>query len=297
MIYYCNNPYCINGALPSFKYDPTKSPCFACSKDPSPLSSPSGSGKLPKRTLSPTAFTPHSSYSAATSPLRYQSGGSDTPSGHGKKPKYAPLLPPLPSQSAPQSAVESSAAAASSSQMPTPAGSSGADRPFPCPVQGCGSSFKKNSDINRHIKTVHEKSKQYVCSEAGCNASFSYRYELRNHKQTHGSKNVLCPYCGLPFHLDKNLKRHIDTVHKSNSEDRRFKCSICTQHTSFASQTRLTMHLQEVHGIGTGASSAGPSGDSGGNDNRGLPPPPPRGGSSRGNRGSERGTRGTRRGH
>ncbi|KAG1338430.1 putative Transcription factor IIIA [Cocos nucifera] len=98
------------------------------------------------------------------------------------------------------------------------------ERPFPCPVDDCHLSWRRKdhltrhllqhqeelftclvensnrrfaikSNMNRHVKEIHEDGspcqgeKQYICEEAGCGKAFEYASKLRKHEDTHEIKS------------------------------------------------------------------------------------------------------------
>ncbi|KAF9978410.1 hypothetical protein BGZ73_002589 [Actinomortierella ambigua] len=59
----------------------------------------------------------------------------------------------------------------------------------PCPT--CGKSFTRMHDVQRHISTVHEGSRNFVC--AGCRRAFARRNGLNRHQQ----QSELCKGAGV----------------------------------------------------------------------------------------------------
>jgi uncharacterized C2H2 Zn-finger protein len=53
------------------------------------------------------------------------------------------------------------------------------ERPFACPDEQCTSTFGQKSDLNKHVKTVHQKIKPYGCPE--CGLTFGHRGNLLRH--------------------------------------------------------------------------------------------------------------------
>eukprot|EP00246_Nothoceros_aenigmaticus_P011176 TRINITY_DN2952_c0_g1_i2.p1 TRINITY_DN2952_c0_g1~~TRINITY_DN2952_c0_g1_i2.p1 ORF type:complete len:439 (-),score=58.84 TRINITY_DN2952_c0_g1_i2:270-1586(-) len=55
---------------------------------------------------------------------------------------------------------------------------------LPCPVPGCQHRFTRRSNLNTHMKAVHEMLKPFVCSFAGCGKSFAYKAVRDRHEKT-----------------------------------------------------------------------------------------------------------------
>ena len=98
-----------------------------------------------------------------------------------------------------------------------------------CPI--CHSYFSKNTDLKRHIETVHEGQKT-PCSI--CNALFSRKTDLKRHVETvHEGKRTHCHLCSASFSRKTDLKRHVETVH----EGKKSQCPNCN--ASFARKADL----------------------------------------------------------
>ncbi|KAH0467607.1 hypothetical protein IEQ34_002640 [Dendrobium chrysotoxum] len=54
-----------------------------------------------------------------------------------------------------------------------------------CSFQGCEQTFSKKSNLNKHVKAVHEKLRPFRCRTSGCQQRFSYKHVRDNHEMSH----------------------------------------------------------------------------------------------------------------
>lgn len=89
------------------------------------------------------------------------------------------------------------------------------EKPHVCP--DCGTAFKKNSNLVKHMKLVHLGERNFECPEPSCGRLFGQKSNLNSHiKAVHlGEKPFVCPEspCGRRFSQKSGLKAHIKTVH------------------------------------------------------------------------------------
>uniref|UniRef100_A0A671WLP4 Zinc finger protein 236 n=1 Tax=Sparus aurata TaxID=8175 RepID=A0A671WLP4_SPAAU len=106
------------------------------------------------------------------------------------------------------------------------------ERPYKC--DECGKSFTVKSTLDCHVKT-HTGQKLFSCHM--CNTSFSTKGSLKVHMRLHtGSKPFKCPFCELRFRTSGHRKTHIQ-CHLRPSSDR---------HKSKRSQTATSEALHSV---------------------------------------------------
>ncbi|XP_035499603.1 zinc finger protein 236-like isoform X2 [Scophthalmus maximus] len=93
------------------------------------------------------------------------------------------------------------------------------ERPYKC--DECGKSFTVKSTLDCHVKT-HTGQKLFSCHM--CNTSFSTKGSLKVHMRLHtGSKPFKCPFCELRFRTSGHRKTHIQCHFRPNSDNRRSK--------------------------------------------------------------------------
>ncbi|KAI9520910.1 hypothetical protein NQZ68_013316 [Dissostichus eleginoides] len=95
------------------------------------------------------------------------------------------------------------------------------ERPYKC--DECGKSFTVKSTLDCHVKT-HTGQKLFSCHM--CNTSFSTKGSLKVHMRLHtGSKPFKCPFCELRFRTSGHRKTHIQCHFRPSLESRRSKRS------------------------------------------------------------------------
>lgn len=89
------------------------------------------------------------------------------------------------------------------------------EKPYAC--DECGTAFKKNSNLVKHMKLVHLGERNFQCTEPNCGRLFGQKSNLNSHiKAVHlREKPFVCQegQCGRRFSQKSGLKAHIKTVH------------------------------------------------------------------------------------
>ncbi|KAJ8908451.1 hypothetical protein NDN08_005160 [Rhodosorus marinus] len=82
---------------------------------------------------------------------------------------------------------------------------------FECEI--CGSAFRSQAHLHRHLSGVHFREKKHVCDL--CRTKFGQRSHLVAHiKIVHGKREKLaCNYCGVKFRWRTNYFRHMRNQH------------------------------------------------------------------------------------
>ena len=115
-----------------------------------------------------------------------------------------------------------------------------------CKCSICNKEFTKESNLKRHISSVHERTKPYQCTS--CGTEFSDPDSLKSHLlSVHEIEKVdkwqwKCSICNKEFGKEYNLKRHIASVHEKKKP---YQCSLCG--SEFSELPKLKRHLA-MHG-------------------------------------------------
>ncbi|XP_050395157.1 zinc finger protein 236 [Patella vulgata] len=117
------------------------------------------------------------------------------------------------------------------------------DSKHPYKCNHCCKSFKKPSDLQRHIRT-HTGEKPFSCDI--CNRSFTVKSTLASHIKTHGNSDKVfkCHVCESLFSTKGSLKVHM----RLHTGARPFKCSHCDQRfrTSGHRKSHILTHFKDV---------------------------------------------------
>jgi len=112
----------------------------------------------------------------------------------------------------------------------------------------CGKQFGLKGDLNRHVDSVHLKTKAWVCDVKSCGKSFALKGNLARHKKTvHGNERFPCTIfgCSKCFTQKTDLNRHL----KIHSGEREHNCVVKDCGKKFVQKAHLRTHLRCVHHI------------------------------------------------
>ena len=106
----------------------------------------------------------------------------------------------------------------------------------------CDSKFGTNSNLQKHILTVHRKEQNYSCSE--CEYKTGQNGSLQKHIKTVHKKeqNYSCEECDKKFGTNGHLQSHIKTVHL---KEQNYSCKECD--SKFGTNGNLQIHIRTVH--------------------------------------------------
>lgn len=142
---------------------------------------------------------------------------------------------------------------------------------FQCVRDGCQSSFARVSQLNLHIKEIHDW-KPKACDREGCDPKLIYpsRSKFEKHRVLEHSafkpSRCLVRDCTSThtFNRAQRYRHHIQTVHKIFGKDidqympggkkmpyvaRRCPMSGCRSTQTFLASGKLAKHLKDVHGL------------------------------------------------
>ncbi|KAF6230239.1 hypothetical protein HO133_004579 [Letharia lupina] len=138
-------------------------------------------------------------------------------------------------------------------------------REYICEWEGCGKSFVTATRLKRH-HAAHEGREKFRCTVGGCGQTFRKHGTLQKHILTvhEGKKPFICEVldfdgieCGVGFDTEGQMKSHTGRVHESNS----FLCTICSpecrsttgdpipdkREASFSTHAALREHVESEH--------------------------------------------------
>ncbi|XP_029661516.1 zinc finger protein 239-like, partial [Formica exsecta] len=138
-------------------------------------------------------------------------------------------------------------------------------RPYNCSI--CDKSFRSASNMNRHVRDVHNGVKNFVCDV--CGRRLASRESRDEHRRTHtGERPHTCETCGksfkqkaslhvhrlyhsqiLPHHCDLcdrgfRRKQELDKHVSWHFDQKPYACDICDEH--FSSKSCVVRH-QRIH--------------------------------------------------
>lgn len=105
----------------------------------------------------------------------------------------------------------------------------------------CEKTFYNKSQLNTHIKSVHEKIKNQLCNY--CGKSFYTIKDLQMHEKRHFEKSEKCQQCESIFYCKSDLRRHTKNMHTSP----KIVCEFPDCGKKFHSNSKLNYHVKVRH--------------------------------------------------
>ncbi len=112
-----------------------------------------------------------------------------------------------------------------------------------CNYEECDYKTMNQSNFTRHVKTVHENSRDFICNSCHktFNCSGSLHKHMQTHMQTHYDKQYKCELCDKKYTRKDILNRHIKFYHEIPGQ---YVCDVC--HKGFNRSDELNVH-QQLH--------------------------------------------------
>ena len=111
---------------------------------------------------------------------------------------------------------------------------------FPCTLPDCNKSFSSRTNMLRHIRTAHDKSRPYQCQE--CHSFWPTPSELKAHIASHSNEKCYrCESCKIDYKTSSNLHKHMRT----HGQLLAFQCCYCP--ASFSTELSLNCHKGHRH--------------------------------------------------
>ena len=118
------------------------------------------------------------------------------------------------------------------------------DKNFCCDYLRCDYKTADKEYLKRH-SFIHTNARPFTCSTKGCGKTYKRKSELNRHQIRHKTKIIQCirEGCDETFNDNKCLKRHIDDKHSLTQKP--YKCKTCDQ--SFDTIRKRGYHQRQVH--------------------------------------------------
>ena len=77
----------------------------------------------------------------------------------------------------------------------------------------CDFSTKKSFNYKRHVRSVHENERNYICKIDSCWKRFKLSHHLKAHQQIHNGIKFDCNFCDKRLSDKSNLIKHMRSKH------------------------------------------------------------------------------------
>ncbi|KAL3428096.1 zinc finger protein [Phlyctema vagabunda] len=135
------------------------------------------------------------------------------------------------------------------------------ESPFPCtyvnPItnEQCDSGFDAASKLKRHKDQVHGNILKFICEECSSESdihghpvpvAFGTKAKLQAHLK---SSHANCHFCEYKFSSQRELQKHIETLHSGTSleERKNIACTYLDCDKKFTKQSNLNAHIKTAH--------------------------------------------------
>lgn len=204
---------------------------------------------------------PTARYATPTSPynppgLPFGAGGAARPSSMPSLPRLgpSPALPPirLPTVGyvdssrtgvAQQPPTSSTTTTGNVPSGPGPSAATGTQSSGQYSCHLCEANFKRRSDMNRHVRVVHEKQRPFQCPQ--CLQRFGEKSNMQKHvRMVHQNiRGFHCNHCGAKFGQRGNCEAHVRAVHEKRPG--KYECEQCSK--AFTRKSHLLDHYHAEH--------------------------------------------------
>ncbi|CAF1083774.1 unnamed protein product [Adineta ricciae] len=126
------------------------------------------------------------------------------------------------------------------------------DKHFACTYPGCKDTFYSQSNLDRHVRTVHLRGSQsFVCTFPHCGKTFARNDSLRNHRVKHFPNMIMkCPYvdCEEKFRVRSTYHAHVKR-HRTEKQQASTIYVCVLQNCQYTTSNKASMkqHLTKVH--------------------------------------------------
>jgi len=127
------------------------------------------------------------------------------------------------------------------------------DEAFCLISQACKDTFYSQSNLDRHVRTVHLRAGHvYTCTFPNCGKSFTRNDSLKTHRAKHFPNMIMkCPYvdCEEKFRVRSTYHAHVKR-HRTDKQQQTSMIYVCVlQNCQYTTSNKASMkqHLTKVH--------------------------------------------------
>ncbi|CAF3871023.1 unnamed protein product [Rotaria sordida] len=126
------------------------------------------------------------------------------------------------------------------------------DKHFACTYPACKDTFYTQSNLDRHVRTVHLRgSHSFTCTFPNCGKTFTRNDSLKNHRAKHFPNMIMkCPYvdCEEKFRVRSTYHAHVKR-HRSEKQQASTIYVCVLQNCQYTTSNKASMkqHLTKIH--------------------------------------------------